>query len=395
MTSPTFAVSGSAVVFTADGTAVTFAVEAAAVTFDVTNVAGYMVAVTELDQLSDVDTAGKVNGDALLYDAGSNTWGAGAVTAGGTASMVLVGDVVGTAVAGTVTTDIAASGVTAGTYGSAGSAVVVTVAADGRVTAISGTAISGGGASLPSQTGNAGAVLGTDGTDAAWVRTITAANTGGGSSEVAAEDGLAYMAWSGPGGEGTGTSADDTGARVSALDGANEAEVRVNLDGTVEITATGAVTVATPDGVTVETDGVNGKTVTTDGEFAFHVSVDSDVSGGSLTHYRSRGSLASPTAVVDGDTLAYLAWVDAHDGTDFVTAARVTAVVDGTVGTGEVPAAVITETADDTGTMVERIRHSSDGTTDITGALTVNGAPVSGGGGSSVGGDLYLYANYT
>jgi len=103
----------------------------------------------------------------------------------------------------------------------------------------------GGGGSLPSQTGNGGAALGTDGTDAAWVRTITAANTGGGSSEVAAEDGLAYTAWSGPGGEGTGTSADDTGARVSALDGANEAEVRVNLDGTVEITATGALKVNT------------------------------------------------------------------------------------------------------------------------------------------------------
>ena len=87
MTSPTFEVSGSVVAFTDSGTATTFSVTPEAVTFDVVNVAGYTVAVTALDELSDVNTSGVSNGDALVYDSG--TWVAGTVSgSGGTASVV-------------------------------------------------------------------------------------------------------------------------------------------------------------------------------------------------------------------------------------------------------------------------------------------------------------------
>lgn len=237
MTSPTFEVSGSVIAFTDSGTATTFSVTPEAVTFNVVNVAGYTVAVTELDQLSDVNTSGVANGDVLLYDSG--TWVAGTATgSGGTASIVLVGDVVGTAVAGTVTTDIADSGVAAGTYGASGTAVIVTVAADGRITAISGTAISGGGDSLPTQTGNGGAVLGTNGTATSWERSFTSPD---GKSTVTTYDGYAFVDVQ-DGDLYSSASADSTGAEVYATDGTATAQVRANIDGTVEIVASGAAT---------------------------------------------------------------------------------------------------------------------------------------------------------
>ena len=237
MTSPTFEVSGSVIAFADSGTATTFSVTPEAVTFNVVNVAGYTVAVTELDQLSDVNTSGVANGDVLLYDSG--TWVAGTATgSGGTASIVLVGDVVGTAVAGTVTTDIADSGVAAGTYGASGTAVIVTVAADGRITAISGTAISGGGDSLPTQTGNGGAVLGTNGTATSWERSFTSPD---GKSTVTTYDGYAFVDVQ-DGDLYSSASADSTGAEVYATDGTATAQVRANIDGTVEIVASGAAT---------------------------------------------------------------------------------------------------------------------------------------------------------
>ena len=237
MTSPTFEVSGSVVAFTDSGTATTFSVTPEAVTFDVVNVAGYTVAVTALDELSDVNTSGVSNGDALVYDSG--TWVAGTVAgSGGTASVVLAGDVVGTAVAGTVTTDIAPSGVTAGTYGASGTAVVLTVGADGRITSIAGTAISGGGSSLPDPTGNGGAVLGTNGTATSWERSFTSPD---GKSTVTTYDGYAFVDVQ-DGDLYSSASADSTGAEVYATDGTATAQVRANIDGTVEIVASGAAT---------------------------------------------------------------------------------------------------------------------------------------------------------
>lgn len=237
MTSPTFEVSGSVVAFATDGTATSFSVVPEALTFEVVNVAGYTVAVTALDELSDVNTSGVSNGDALVYDSG--TWVAGTVAgSGGTASVVLAGDVVGTAVAGTVTTDIAPSGVTAGTYGASGTAVVLTVGADGRITSIAGTAISGGGSSLPDPTGNGGAVLGTNGTATSWERSFTSPD---GKSTVTTYDGYAFVDVQ-DGDLYSSASADSTGAEVYATDGTATAQVRANIDGTVEINATGAAT---------------------------------------------------------------------------------------------------------------------------------------------------------
>lgn len=362
MTSPTFEVSGSVVAFATDGTATSFSVVPEALTFEVVNVAGYTVAVTALDELSDVNTSGVSNGDALVYDSG--TWVPGTVAgSGGTASVVLAGDVVGTAVAGTVTTDIAPSGVTAGTYGSPGTAVVLTVGADGRITSIAGTAISGGGSSLPDPTGNEGAVLVVD--TGAWApaRSFTSPD---GKTHVIADDTTGYVEWV-DGDLYSSASADSTGAEVLATDGTATAQVRANQDGTVEINATGAVTVTPGDGFHVV--GSVGETVLSGDDYLMSTASDTDVQAPGATFARARGSVGSESAVTNGDILAYPLYAQGHDGTSLVLAGQITAEVDGTVATGKVPTLLRLSTADADGVLTDRLVLNPDNTTELNGTL--------------------------
>ncbi len=362
MTSPTFEVSGSVIAFADSGTATTFSVTPEAVTFNVVNVAGYTVAVTELDQLSDVNTSGVANGDVLLYDSG--TWVAGTATgSGGTASIVLAGDVVGTAVAGTVTTDIADSGVAAGTYGASGTAVIVTVAADGRITAISGTAISGGGDSLPTQTGNTNAVLGTNGTAASWVRSFTSPD---GKSRAIADDTYAAVEYT-DGATSTTAVADSLGAMVSATNGTDEATARANIDGSFEIVASGAVTVTPGDGFHVVGDV--GETVLSGDDYLMSTASDTDVQAPGATFARSRGDMGAKEAVESGDILAYPLYAQGHDGTSLVLAGQITAEVDGTVATGKVPTRIRIATADADGVLTDRLVLNPDNTSELNGTL--------------------------
>lgn len=81
----------------------------------------------------------------------------------GNQSISLSGDVTGSGTTA-ITVTLANSGVTANTYGSATAIPVITVDAKGRITSVTTSSVEG----LPSQTGNAGKYLTTDGTNSSW-----------------------------------------------------------------------------------------------------------------------------------------------------------------------------------------------------------------------------------
>lgn len=94
------------------------------------------------------------------------------------------------------------------------------------------------GETFPTQTGNGGAVLGTNGTAASWVRSFTSPD---GKTRVVAVDDTGYVEWQ-DGATYSSASADSTGADVFATNGTASAQARANQDGTFEINATGAAT---------------------------------------------------------------------------------------------------------------------------------------------------------
>ena len=94
------------------------------------------------------------------------------------------------------------------------------------------------GANLPDPTGQDGSFLGTDGSTWAPARSFTSPD---GKSTVTTYDGYAFVDVQ-DGDLYSSASADSTGAEVYATDGTATAQVRANIDGTVEINATGAAT---------------------------------------------------------------------------------------------------------------------------------------------------------
>ncbi|MCM2339267.1 MAG: hypothetical protein NDI62_02320 [Burkholderiales bacterium] len=95
---------------------------------------------------------------------------------------------------------------------------------------------------------------------------------------------------------------------------------------------------------------------------------------------RSRGTSASPTAVVSGDTI--MAWVaQAHDGTQYKDAAEINFKVDGTVSTNITPTKITFDTTNTTGTKATKmiITNSGNvgiGTTAPAAKLDVNGTMI-------------------
>lgn len=105
---------------------------------------------------------------------------------------------------------------------------------------------------LPTQTGNGGAVLGTNGTATSWARSFTSPD---GETVISTYDGGGGLDWDGAGGAYAYADVDgETGAFIAAGDGVSEStSVKANLDGTVEINATGAATL-NGDALVVDTD---------------------------------------------------------------------------------------------------------------------------------------------
>ena len=100
----------------------------------------------------------------FLKKTAENTWSLDTNTyLTGNQSISLSGDATGSGTTA-ITLTLANTGVTANTYGSATAIPVITVDAKGRITNVTTSSVEG----LPSQTGNAGKYLTTDGTSASW-----------------------------------------------------------------------------------------------------------------------------------------------------------------------------------------------------------------------------------
>lgn len=97
------------------------------------------------------------------------------------------------------------------------------------------------GEAFPTQTGNGGAVLGTNGTAASWARSFTSPD---GETVVSAFDGGGGLDWDGAGGAYAYADVDgETGAFIAAGDGVSEsATVKAKPDGTIVLESTGAAT---------------------------------------------------------------------------------------------------------------------------------------------------------
>jgi hypothetical protein len=95
-----------------------------------------------------------------------------------------------------------------------------------------------------------------------------------------------------------------------------------------------------------------------------------------ISQYTSSGTAASPTAVADGRGLGRNGWFG-FDGTNYIEAAFISAAVDGTPGTNDMPGRIIFATTADGGSSpVERVRIDNTGdvgigTTNPTARLNV------------------------
>ena len=111
------------------------------------------------------------------------------------------------------------------------------------------------------------------------------------------------------------------------------------------------------DSLTVEDDpliaGNEQRSVLVGGDLAMYIASTTSAAGFGLSSFRSRGSIAAPTAVVNGDAVMYPAYPSAHDGTDFLQIGQMLFSVSGTVSTGIVPTRFGLSVMDDTGVLWE------------------------------------------
>ena len=113
---------------------------------------------------ADLTAVAALTGTGIAKRTGTNTWELDTNTyLTGNQSITISGDATGSGTTA-ITLTLENSGVTADTYGSASSIPVITVDAKGRITGVTTSSVEG----LPSQSGNSGKYLTTDGTTASW-----------------------------------------------------------------------------------------------------------------------------------------------------------------------------------------------------------------------------------
>jgi hypothetical protein len=94
---------------------------------------------------------------------------------------------------------------------------------------------------------------------------------------------------------------------------------------------------------------------------------------------KSRGTLASPTAVVNGEVIGSTIFFG-HDGTNYLQGAEIITTIDNTVSTGIVPTSLSIKTRDSSGNFADRVKVSSSGSTTFTSGIGIGNATATTGG---------------
>jgi hypothetical protein len=202
--------------------------------------------------------------------------------------------------------------------------------------------VAGGGTSLPSQTGNAGKLLTTDGTSASWANTIyvlsgttvplTITNEGTGNSFVVQDS----------------SNPDSTPFIIDATG-------RLVLGSTTSLSSIGAVQPIAQLNSDVATSNAGLQLIN------WHTSV----AGAGLVMGKSRGSvIGTQTAVTTNDGLGLIR-IYGSDGTNFLESVRIEGSVDSTVSTNIIPGRLIFSTMSSAGTLTGRMWIDSAGNVGI------------------------------
>jgi len=150
----------------------------------------------------------------------------------------------------------------------------------------------------------------------------------------------------------TGTASGPTYETSNAAKGLTITSNEIDADGTdtnidvlIDPKGTGGVGIGgAPTGVVAGSAITSKFCVKADGDGqeigAVHANNTTAASGAGLFACRSRGTVASPTAVQNGDRLATLAFAG-HDGTDLALAAQINVVVDGAPAANDMPGRIV------------------------------------------------------
>jgi len=144
---------------------------------------------------------------------------------------------------------------------------------------------------------------------------------------------------------------DETGSPGSLVFSANPTLQGVTVDGLAYVGDTTAPAGQTQLNLMVSTNTAVGS------PFLMRKSCDA-LNGPNFSFLKSRGTAASPSAVVADDATGTVAFF-AHDGTSYANSAQILAFVDGAVSTGVVPTRLRFLTANSSGTLTEGMRIDS------------------------------------
>ena len=241
--------------------------------------------------------------------------------------------------AATSATSAAASATAAAT--SATSAAASATAAATSATSAAASATEAAGYVVPSQTGNAGKFLGTDGSAVSWNGAVS---TDGGSTITVASGTTVPLTIQNNG----------TGNSFVVNDAASDSSpFAIAADGKVSIGSTANIPSTTSESLTISTDTAAGVSLLVRKSF-------DGVNSANIQLVKSRGTAASQTAVQQGDIVGNILF-SGFDGTNYILNANILSEVDSSVSTNVVSGVLKFYTTNTSGTSGERMRITSGG----------------------------------